>query len=224
MKRTTVKRAADAYRGTVTHPPKSRAAASAIFGTEIPKEAWLAIASAFSRHGHNLNALTASRFNKNKNDPLSWHSRHADTRRRLDQIYQALEGINLPFLIEAAENIELARMDGKAVRNPHQVLNEVFDGVDFLMGVVNQTEPQIFELPSEAQSRKDLTKAIYEILKPYGAEIWLGWELSDLPKKKITSEEDLTKFEKLIVALDIHKGKTPYATSRWIRNAVSGTK
>lgn len=208
-------------------PPISQEEASIEFGADIADEAWQKIERAFAFHELRLKKLEQSRDNKNPNDPRSWAVRKNKAENGLKAALKGLERINRDWLAEAQNNRWLAKIENPILEKedlPCGKLDDRYGGLAMLDSVIAAlTDLQVLveaaalnpqdDIPSEAECRQLLAREIYEVLgKP---ELLSGWgDDEDL------SYDDLTGFEKLVEALEIHQGVTPAATAQWVRKAM----
>lgn len=208
-------------------PPISQEEASIEFGADIADEAWQKIKRAFAFHELRLKKLEQSRDNKNPNDPRSWAVRKTKAEKGLQAALKGLEQINPDWLAEAQNNRWLAEIE-ECLRSNRPLprgepgdrygllamLDETIGALSGLQVLVEAAEPNPQDdIPSEAECRQILAREIYDVLgKP---ELLSGWgDDEDL------SYDDLTGFEKLVEALEIHQGVTPAATAQWVRKAM----
>lgn len=198
-------------------PPISKADAEQEFGATISESAWHDIREAFRLHGIRLNDLQGTRDNENKNDPCGWYKRKLDAENGIKAALSGLMKINRDFLVEAEENVSLKQSGGVESYDGPQRLDKVMDEILFLSWLMREAEPISQEIPTKAQSRKQLAFDVFNVLKSSGAKCSNGWEM----EQGEPSHADLTGFEKLVELLEIHQGETPRATSKWLREALA---
>lgn len=199
----------------VSGPPVTHQEAEAEFGNKIPKNAWTNIITAFHRHELRLadHASTISE-NKNPNDKRGSYRLFNQTERQLKAAQQALLNIDSDFMSQVFQSNAPAfqRADSK-----HHIV-AALDQIGVLCNELQKFKPISRELPSEADSRAQLARDVFDALKDHGATLSNGWAVRS---ENNPSEAELTGFERLAGLLGIHDGATPAATSKWLREAMA---
>ncbi|SFI55892.1 hypothetical protein [Jannaschia pohangensis] len=200
-----------------TEPPISREAAGTEFGAEISTEAWSIIRSAYVKHAFRLQDLEGTRDNKNPNDTRGWGRRKRKAVTELNAALKGCAAINREFLDEADELYSMATGGNAHSYDLRRRLESVHDELTNILTVIERAEPLSREIPSEADSRRELARDVFAALESAGANLSNGWTLSQANP----SHADLTGFEKLIELLEIHTGDTPEANAKWLREALA---
>lgn len=203
--------------GWVMRPPVSRQEAEEEFGAEISEGAWLAICEAFERHGKRLDDLEGTRDNRNPNDKRGWHKRKLDAENALEAALSALGKINRDFLAEAERSVSLRHRGRIKSYDGSQRLDRVHEEILFLASIVREAEPISREIMTEAASRKALAHDVFAALEGAGARLSNGWSVA----QGEPSNAELTGFERLVELFEIHRGETPRATAKWLRDALA---
>lgn len=203
--------------GWILEPTVSIDEAAVEFGTEISETAWNNIRAAFHRHGRRLDALGGTRANENPNDARGWGRRKKHAAGALSAALKGLDSIDRDFLGEVQELDCIGTSGGLHEYDLQKRLGHVLDEILLVLTVVERTEPQPIEIPSEAESRQILAYDVFTALKSHGASLSNGWALA----AGEPSYADLTGFERLAELLKIHEGGTPRATAKWLREALA---
>lgn len=158
--------------------------------------------------------------NRNRNDPRSYAVQRARAVRLLETAFKGIGEIDPAFLRACEANYRLAEYERTGSMPPPFDLNRRLDSVAQellgILAVIERAEPFPVEVPSEAESRRMLARDVFETLKPHGASLSNGWEIAN----RAPGHADLSGFERLVEALEIHQGDTPAATARWVRAAL----
>ena len=199
-----------------TLPPVSKEKAESTFGAAISESSWLAISEAYALYGRRLSERDGTRTNKDPNDPLGWHKRRGDAVKGFDAAIKALSKIDHDFLNEVDELVSLEQSGGLESTHPVQRLEKAMDDILLLRTLVKTAQPLSREIMSEAESRKALARDVFAALESAGASLSNGWNVASTDY----SYADLTGFENLAVLLEIHRGISPTATAKWLRDAL----
>lgn len=229
MSNTTTRRAARSLGGMVMQPPITRAEAGEYLGAEIPAESWRAICTAFALYGDALDDLKTSRASKSKDpEKASWHERQKSTVKALEAALDRLQAIRKheEFLREASENYSMAThgsshgLDLSADRMLREAYKKILDALI----IIERAEPMEIEVPTEANARATLVRAIAGALVQDGIEARAstGFAL-DIPDRA-PRLSDLTPFEQFLDALGIGEEMTVGAFSAFVRSALAGEK
>jgi hypothetical protein len=200
----------------VLQPPVSREEAENEFGATISECAWREICDAFALHGERLADLKVTRANDNKNDKRGWKRRKDDAEKGIEQALSGLLKINRDFLAEAADAVSST---GKAgiITGVEQHLDRAVKEIMFLSLIVRDAEPLSREIMTEVDSRKALARDVFAALDGAGARLSNGWTMGQTEP----SYADLSGFERLAELMQIHRGVTPMATAKWLREALA---
>lgn len=227
MSEKTTRRAARSLGGLVMGPPITREAACEYVRADISEEAWGAICSAFAQYGCVLDSLKASRASKSKDPEKSgWHERQQSTVKALEAALDRVQAArkHRDFLIEASENYSIVTLGQSAGADlsAARLLDEAFKKILDALVIVDRAEPQIVEVPTEANARAQLVRAIAGALAQDGiaARASTGFDAEALDRAVRLS--DLTPFEQLLDILGIGKEMTINSFSRFVRSALSG--
>lgn len=227
MSTKTTRRAARSLGCMVMQPPITREAAGEYVKAEISDEAWGAICRAFAQYGYALAALKASRASKSK-DPqkASWHERQQNTVKALEAALDRLQATRKhgEFLREASENYTLATF-GHSHGNDmsaDRMLREAYRLTLDALVIIERAQPQIIEVPTEANARTTLVRGIADALAKDGikARASTGRNLEAVTDRDAILS-DLTGFEQLLDALGIGEEMTVKSFSEFVRSAIS---
>jgi len=143
--------------------------------------------------------------------------RKKDSESSLSIALAKLDELNQDFISEVVDNLAMQGKYQDTFLDWRNKLDRTRDDILALLFIVTQAEPLDVEILTDAESRKVLAKEMFEAMKPIGAKLSTGYELG----QRKTSNADLTGFEKLIELMGIHRGDTPAATSKWLRDATA---
>lgn len=231
MSGNTTRRAARSLGGMIMQPPITREAAGEHFGAEITAESWSEICRAFAQYGFVLDDLKASRASKSK-DPnkASWHERQKNTVKALEAALDRLQVArkHRRFLHEASENYSLVTLNRSAGADldAANLLDEAFKKILYACVMIERAEPQIVEVPTEANARAMLVRAIAEALTKAGikARASTGRSLDSVTDPNAGRNariSDLTLFEQFLDLLGIGEEMTVKSFSEFVRSSIS---
>lgn len=206
--------------GIIVEPPRDLEWFEARMSRKLTNAEWAALRLAYREFGFRQRDNEVSRSAKGKNNAESWHTRRHKVVSGLDKALKALDEATSSehgsFIEEASENYSIRAFGWSATgqlavrRRLETAYREVLDCV----AVLERSNPIEREIASPAVSRKILTKDLFSALGRPG--------LSD--GRQVDGEEvaeaDLTDFEQLVSALEIHLAETPSALRRWVRAAL----
>jgi hypothetical protein len=198
-------------------PPCTREQAEAEFGAAIPEDVWERVVQAFDRHAENMGYLEKSVLNNNPNDKQSWTTRLTEAKKRISKAIGALDGIDRRFVADVEECCPINFRDSNSAFGLEQRLKRALDDMLHISMALHTAAPIEIEVLTEPESKKRLTRDIFELLEPLGAKVSNGWNFA----YRDPSFADLTGFERLIDYLGIAQSDTPGALSKWIQRAIT---
>lgn len=215
------KRAAQSSSGFILRPPISQAMAGEIIGQRVSDTAWLEIRRAFEAYGKRKDALEASKSSRSKGDSQSWHTRQQAATKAIKAAMGKVESARSKhggFMHEASENynIENFGYSAGAENSASDKLGAAYlHMLDALM-ILERANPQKIEIPTSAHSRDLLVLDIHAALDKsgIGCKLSSGYNLDLLDPVTIN---DLTEFERLVIAFCIGDDKKPAAFAAWLR-------
>lgn len=225
MSGTMSKRAARASGGMVLEPPLSQPEVGMVIGQAIPDPVWQAIRRAFHDYGWRQDALKTSKASWSKGDVQSWHTRKDAATKAIEAAMskvQAAKSKHGDFLSEASENYSL-ETHGHSYTSDYSarsMLEDAFMKMLHALTIIERSNPQEIETPTEATSRDMLVRDIHAALTESGIEARLssGFVLEQMERVRI---KDLTAFESLVAEFGIGDEKKPAAFSAWLRGVLS---
>ena len=219
------KRAARASGGMVLEPNLSQALTGEIIGQAIPDSAWLAIRRAFHAYGYRQDALKTSKASRSKGDDQSWYTRKDAATKAIEAAMnkvQAAKSKHGDFLDEASENYSLETFGQSygSDQNARRMLEDAYMKMLHALTIIERSNPQKIETPTDATSRDMLVRNIHAALTESGIEGRLSSGF-DLGQMEIVRTKDLTAFERLVAEFGIGDEKKPAAFSAWLRGVLS---
>ena len=215
------KRAAQSSSGFILRPPISQAMAGEIIGQRVSDTAWLEIRRAFEAYGKRKDALEASKSSRSKGDSQSWHTRQQAATKAIEAAMSKVASAKSKhgeFMHEASENFTIENFGYS--HGPEYCAQQKLDTAYMLMldalMILERANPQEIEIPTSAHSRDILVRDIHAALDKsgIGCKPSSGYDLGQLDKVGI---DDLTEFERLVIAFCIGDDKKPAAFAAWLR-------
>jgi hypothetical protein len=214
-------------------PPIDQAEAEVILAALIPDDTWEAIREAFGTFARRRALIDAPRANRNRNDPASYEVMRAKAIKLLKKGEPIMGlGLDRSALIEIASafagNAELAELSKRAGAKQYNADPDAFhtrfdwrilqrrdpESRARALEILEAARPRPYQPVSLADAKAELAHRIGVTLDAAGlpTEISTGYELGEN-----AAEYDLTPFEQLISALEIHEAERPSAMSAWMR-------
>ena len=218
-------RAANPGGGQLLRPPISRESSEAILQREINDDSWRFVCKAFNKYGFRKRNLETSKASRKKDDKEGWHYRRNKV---MNAINSAINQVaiartaNGNFLSEVSENYSLKANEGRSYLSDESVealLMAAREKLYDAFRIVNGAEPQSREVATDAETRCMLARDLKCALIPEGEKGFLS-DRRALPANP--AETDLTPFEQLLSALEVHIAETPEAFSLWLSRALEG--
>jgi len=200
-------RSARALGGFLLNAPISRDEASAAFGTEIPLDAWQKINQAYAVHGRGLDALSASKASRKKDDKQGWGFRQAAASKALKcALIELQKATDLGrFLDEASENygIQTFGHSNRAICSARRFVDEAFTAISDALVIVERAQPDSILPPTEVDSRDRLIRDIDAALRACGFETGTTADRTYDTMEREPSTVNLKPFENLLDALEL---------------------
>lgn len=216
-------RAARALGGFLFNAPISREEASAAFGAEIPLDAWQKINQAYAVHGRGLDALSASKASRKKDDKQGWGFRQAAATKALKSaLIELQKATDLGrFLDEASENYGIQTFGHSNLANwsAQRLVDKAFTAISDALVIVERARPDSIFLLTEVESRDRLIRDIDAALRACGFETGTTSDRTYDTMEHEPSTVDLKPFENLLDALELLDSSNFRAFSTKIRRA-----
>lgn len=203
--------------GWVVEPTLSRTEAEAILGNKVSDHAWSGVTKAFRHFGDGKDTLGA-KDTGTQGSPQEWGKLQDRSVRDLNEALARIGAVRerYPFLF----SVDLLNRRKRArSQSLSSELRDAWDTVFYAVTLIERTDPEFREVPSEAELKYRLAKQIVDCLEADEIDV----RLSDgraLDQMNGVAEADLTPVERLISAMGIHNAETPDAFARWLRRAV----
>lgn len=232
MAKWTTKKRAVALTARWRKPPTlSRAKHAEYAASEISEACWNEIKWAWHEYGDNEDALKSPSLDIGKNAKNSWQSVHGNMQNSLNQMIKDLNGMlreESKFGILSHSDAYLLLHEYEAFKLAPSNSSLIFEAKKALMALelrLSRTEPDCLDVLSDAAARERLTWRLFSTLKRHGHQPKLssGYDLGgrdQIDPREGIAEADLTWFEQLISASDIHAAATPLAHAKWVRTAI----
>jgi hypothetical protein len=212
-------------------PTLSRAKHAEYAASEISEACWKEIEWAWHEYGDNEDALKSPSLDTGKNAKNSWQTLHGNMLNSLDRINKEIDGMlreDSKFSILSHSDTYLLYHEYEAYKLSPSNSTLIFEAKKALRALehrLSRTEPDSLEVLSDAAARERLTWRLFSTLKRHGHQPKLssGYDLGgrdQIGPRAGIAEADLTWFEQLISASDIHAAATPLAHAKWVRTAI----
>lgn len=125
---------------------------------------------------------------------------------------------NISFLHEASYSYATDyNSSGARSGNAYELLTEAEKMLFDAFIIIDRANIIETEIPTDTEARRILFRTVKDALEQSGQDCKLssGYSLDAIPNG--ASEADLTPFEQLICALEIHIAESPTAASLWMR-------
>jgi hypothetical protein len=195
----------------VAPPPITQAEAERILGASIPPATWKQIEKCFS-------ALQETQARLSGTQTVREYA--ADRKKADKRINDALRLVLNQLDDPATSDFEgFARRSKGALQGTldtrlSEVLADAARALAAAQAVVRAAEPLTMKSPTDAEARATLARSLHRILADAGLPCSLshGW-------KHEPSEADLTPFEQMLSAAEVHIAETPRAMAKWVGEA-----